>query len=74
MRSASIEIDQQFLFELLSLEGLNANIVSAEAYNRFNQQTLRLSILGDDERLPDDQNYPKCMVRFKVIETHFEKV
>jgi hypothetical protein len=73
MRTARIEIDQQLLFELIGLKNMDANIVNVETYNTSNRNTMRLSILGNDDRLPDSADYPDCMVTCTRIESHIEK-
>lgn len=69
MGTAKIKISQVLLFELLGLSHFDGRIDSF----CFNENSIELDIIGNDERLPDSQEYPECNLIVKTIQTHFEK-
>lgn len=77
MRSANIKIDQEIFFELLGMKYFQGDIVSIKLDHTHTPRTrsiININVLGDDDRLPEKDDYPECCVECKQIQSHFKEI
>ena len=72
MRTATIKITQSLLFDLLGLEYFRGTFVEAEVDEAGG--LLKLKIQGEDERIPEGDDYPACYVIATKIISCIEKI
>ena len=71
--SASILVSQPMLFEVLGLGKYFAGHIDDIDIEPLGENIV-IRISGNDDRMPEGDDYPLCNVVCKVIDSHFQKV
>ena len=72
MRTAKIRITPTVLFDMIGLEHFWGTVVGAELSPTTGN--LELKIIGDDERIPEGDDFPDCNVIVTKIQSHIKKI
>lgn len=72
MRSATIKISVELLFNLIGLKNLDSWAVDSKIIS--NGDCIEIKLLGNDDRLPDGEDYKECLVVAQTFQSHFEPV
>jgi hypothetical protein len=66
VRTARIVLSQKLFFNQMGLKNFRGEISGVGLLN--SGDSIELFMKGEDERLPDNENYPKCI----IIERHVD--
>ena len=72
MRTAKIRITPTVLFDMIGLEHFWGTVVGAEVNNATGN--IEMKIIGDDERIPEGEDFPDCHVIVTKIQSHIKKI
>lgn len=73
MRTAKVGIDVSILFEVLGIKFFDGRVESIEIdRNKYSQEDIiYLKVSGWDDRLPDKEDYPECLIETESIQSRF---
>jgi len=71
MGSAILRLSQDAFFQLFGLKDFDGDIMEIQIDDNCD---ILIKVLGQDDRLPDNLDYPECHLVTKTIISHLEEI